>query len=381
MPEFVKGLELSRLFYEEAVRPALAAEFPGLRYAAALIGTGSEVLGFDDATSADHCWGPRVDLFLKEEDYDAARERVREALRRKLPHSFRGYPTSFTEPDPDDNGTQHLDARGAGPVNHKVEVMTARGFFLDYLAFDIEREVEPADWLTFPEQKLRTVTSGAVFHDEVGLEEVRRRFAYYPRDVWLYQLASAWARVGQEEHLMGRAGSVGDELGSAIIGARLVRDLMRLCFLSERTYAPYPKWFGTAFKQLSCAAELSPHLRAALAARTWQEREQHLVAAYRLVAGMHNRLGLTGPLPTEPRGFFGRPFRVIELHGFAGSTLALIREERVRRIAGRRPIGGIDLFSDSTDLVSHASWRAALRGLYESGETSKTDDGLRMPTD
>ena len=39
MPEFVKGLELSRLFFEEAVRPALAAEFPGLRYAAALLGS------------------------------------------------------------------------------------------------------------------------------------------------------------------------------------------------------------------------------------------------------------------------------------------------------------------------------------------------------
>lgn len=365
MPEFVKGLELSRLFFEEAVRPALAAEFPRLRYAAALIGTGSEVLGFDTEMSADHGWGPRVDLFLRAEDYDAARDRVREALRHRLPHRFRGYPTSFTEPDANDNGVQHLTAREEGPVNHKVELMTARGFFMNYLAFDIEDEMEPADWLTFPEQKLRTVTGGALFHDEVGLGEVRRRFDYYPRDVWLYLLASAWARVGQEEHLLGRAGSAGDELGSALIGARLVRDLMRLCFLAERTYAPYPKWFGSAFGQLSCADALSPHLRAALSARKWQERERHLVGAYRIVAEMHNNLGLTDPLPTEPRDFFGRPFRVIELHGFAARTLERIEDERVRRIAARRPIGGIDLFSDSTDLVSHASWRATLRKLYE----------------
>jgi hypothetical protein len=365
MPEFVKGLELSRLFFEEAVRPALAAEFPGLRYAAALVGTGSEVLGFDTEMSADHGWGPRVDIFLAEEDYDAARDSIREALRRRLPHRFRGYPTSFTEPDPNDNGTQHLEARDAGPVNHKVELTTPRGFFLNYLAFDIEQEIEPADWLTFPEQKLRTITSGGVFHDGIGLEELRGRFSYYPRDVWLYQLASAWARVGQEEHLMGRAGSVGDELGSALIGARLVRDLMRLCFLLERTYAPYPKWFGTAFRQLSCAAPLSPHLGAALSARAWREREGHLVEAYRLVAGMHNGLGITEPLPAEPRDFFGRPFRVVELHGFAARTLERITDERVRRVAARRPIGGIDLFSDSTDLVSHASWRATLRKLYE----------------
>ncbi len=365
MPEFIKGLELSRLFYEEAVRPVLAAEFPALRYAAALVGTGSEVLGFDTEMSADHGWGPRLDLFLREEDYDSARDAVHDALRRKLPHRFRGYPTSFTEPDPADNGTQHLEERDSGPVNHKVVVTTARGFLLDYLAFDIRGEAEPADWLTFPEQKLRTITSGAVFRDWVGLGEVRRRFAYYPRDVWLYLLASAWARVGQEEHLMGRAGVAGDEIGSALIGARLVRDLMRLCFLMERAYAPYPKWFGTAFRQLSCAADLSPHLAGALAATDWRGRERHLVEAYRRVAAMHNALGLTRPLPTEPRDFFGRPFRVIELHGFARSLVALVEDERVRRIAARRPIGSVDQFSDSTDLVSHATWRAALRRLYE----------------
>ena len=365
MTEFVKGLELSRLFFEEAVRPALSSEFPALRYAAALLGTGSEVLGFDTEMSADHGWGPRVDLFLEEDDYEASREAVRESLRRSLPHRFRGYPTSFTEPDAADNGVQHLEARDAGPVNHKVELTTARGFFAGYVGFDIKREIEPADWLTFPEQKLRTVAAGAVFHDRIGLEDLRRRFAYYPRDVWLYLLAAAWARVGQEEHLMGRAGIVGDEIGSALIGARLVRDLMRLCFLMERRYAPYPKWFGTAFAQLDCAAALSPHLRAALAASDWRERERHLVCAYRLVAGMHNALGLTDPLPVEPRDFFGRPFKVIALHGFADALLALIREERVRRVAARRPVGAVDQFSDSTDLVSHASWRATLRKLYE----------------
>jgi hypothetical protein len=365
MADFIPGLELSRLFFFEAVKPVLDAEFPRLRYAAGLIGTGSEVLGFDTEMSTDHHWGPRVELFVGEEDYGRAREDVRGVLRHKLPHRFRGYPTSFTEPDPSDNGVQHLVERDAGEVTHKVEVKTPRRFFLDYLAFDIACEIEPADWLTFPEQKLRTITAGGVFHDHVGLEEIRRRFSYYPRDVWLYLLASAWARVGQEEHLMGRAGLVGDEVGSALIGARLVRDLMRLCFLMEKSYAPYPKWFGTAFSRLGCAEELSPHLRGALAAADWREREEHLARAYRVVARMHNALGVTEPLPAEPRDFFGRPFRVIALHGFADALLARITDERVRRVAARKPIGSLDQFSDSADLVSHAGWRATLRKLYE----------------
>lgn len=365
MPDFIKGLELSRLFFREAVRPLLDAEFPRLRYAAALLGSGSEVLGFDDETSTDHGWGPRLDLFFGEEDYEEAAPLVSGALARKLPHSFRGYPTSFTEPDPTDNGTQLLVARDSGPVRHKVEPMTTRRFFLNYLAFDINDEIGPADWLTFPEQKLLTVARGEVFHDRIGLEEVRGRFSYYPRDVWLYVLAAGWARVGQEEHLMGRAGQAGDELGSALICARLVRDLMRLCFQMEREYAPYPKWFGTAFKQLEAAPALTPHLRAALASETWQERDSHLAHAYEIVAAKHNALGLTEPLPERVRDFFGRPFHVIELHGFADALLKRITDEAVVRIARRRPVGSLDQFSDSTDLVSHASWRATLRRLYE----------------
>ena len=100
---------------------------------------------------------------------------------------------------------------------------------------------------------------------------------------------------------MGRAGLVGDELGSALIGSRLVRDVMRLCFLMERQYAPYAKWFGTAFAQLESAAALTDVLlKAVQKADTWQERDRWLGEAYRVVAGRHNRLGLTEPMPERP---------------------------------------------------------------------------------
>lgn len=48
MPIFMSGLELSRRFFHEAVRPLVTSLFPDLHYAAALLGQGSEVLGFDD---------------------------------------------------------------------------------------------------------------------------------------------------------------------------------------------------------------------------------------------------------------------------------------------------------------------------------------------
>ena len=76
------------------------------------------------------------------------------------------------------------------------------------------------------------------------MQEVRDRLGYYPRDVWLYLLMAGRWRVHPELNLVGRSGFVGDELGSSLIGSQLVSDLMRLCFLMERQYAPYSKWFG-----------------------------------------------------------------------------------------------------------------------------------------
>ncbi len=137
----------------------------------------------------------------------------------------------------------------------------------------------------------------------------------------------------------------------------------------EKQYAPYPKWFGTAFQRLDCAPALSPWLRRAQTAETWQEREDQLVPAYMYMAERHNALGLTPPLPTETVPFYTRPFRVIHLAGgFAGALADQIRDPVVKQIASRRRIGSIDQFSDSTDLLSDACWRKMLRRLYEADE-------------
>ena len=163
---------------------------------------------------------------------------------------------------------------------------------------------------------------------------------------------------------MGRAGLAGDEVGSALIGARLVRDIMRLCFLMEKRYAPYPKWFGTAFKQLPCADDLWQTLQRILMAETWQIREQFLVEAYEAIAQLHNKLDLTEPMPEQVRSFHGRPFNVIALHGFATALVRQIRDPIVKKIAERPLIGGLEQFSDNTDLVSDPAWHPALKQLF-----------------
>jgi len=363
-PTFINGLDLCQAFFAEAVAPIMKDHFAEVAYSAALIGNGSEVLGYDTEMSSDHHWGPRVMLFLPPQDHAKHKTQIFDQLAQSLPRRFRGYPTGYNPPDEADHGTRSLDYSESGPINHRVDIDTLEGFFKSHLDFDIDAQMEVADWLTFPAQKLLTVVAGRVFHDGIGLERQRQRFAYYPDQVWLYLLAGAWNRIEQEEHLMGRAGSVGDEIGSAIIASRLARDLMRLCFLMERRYEPYPKWFGTAFSKLSCAPQMVPVLTKMLHSSSWQERESHLVEAYEYVAKMHNALDITPAMPTKAQSFFGRPFMVISMGAFSRALVEAISDEQVRKLARRRLIGNIDQISDSTDILSDPVWRKALRQLY-----------------
>lgn len=358
MPPFIPGLELSRRFYQEAVRPILAAHFPGLPHAAARIGHGSEVLGFDTPMSTDHDWGPAAQIFLRDHDSHLA-PAISNALLAELPATFLGSPVEAVS-------ALDTTADTPGPARpHRVAVLTVSAFVRTEIAHETGLPLDAIDWLTIPSQRLRELTAGAIHHDDVGeLTALRERLAFYPHDVWLYLLAAGWNRIGQEEHLMPRAGFVGDELGASVIGARLTSDVMRLAFLLERQYAPYAKWFGSAFARLACAAEIQPLLWQAQRAEHWPERAAALGTAYGVLAQHQNRLALTPPVRTELVPFFSRPFQVIYGGEIAAALLAAIRDPEVARIAQAPLIGGIDQWSDSTDLRSHAGLRRSLRPLY-----------------
>jgi hypothetical protein len=359
--EFIPGLELCEAFYREAMRPILDAGFPGLPHAAALIGDGSDVLGYDTPVSRDHQWGPRAILFLSPTDHAALREPIDEALRRSLPVRFRGYSTNYSAPDLRDNGVRVSREIEHGPVDHLVSIDTIDGFWRRALGVDPYRDPEPADWMTFPSQGLLGLTAGRVFHDGLGLGAVRHRFAFYPRDVWLYLLAAQWALVAEIEAFVGRTSSVGDELGSQIVAAQVVERIVRLCFLMERHYAPYAKWLGTAFREFRCAGRLGPLLEGVLEAGSYAERERHLAPAYVTIAEMHNTLGITRPLEARTRTYSGwhalrggvselalddprntRPHQVIFAERFVTAIQAVIRDPEILALLPR--VGSVSQF-------------------------------------
>jgi hypothetical protein len=248
-----------------------------------------------------------------------------------------------------------------------VYVTTADTFFSTYLGVRLltAETLSPAEWLAMPEQNLRTVASGGVWHDGTGeLSRCRAILRWYPDDVWRYLLMAQWRRIAQEEPFPGRCAEAGDELGSRVVAARLVRELMHLGFLLEQQYMPYSKWLGTAFSRLRCAAGVQPALLGGLAATTWPERERHLITAYETLAAMQNATHMAEPVVDKVSQFFGRPFQIIHGDRFAEALQRAISDDVVKRLP--RNLGNITQWVDSTDVLSYPHWFEPLRRLYTS---------------
>jgi hypothetical protein len=130
-------------------------------------------------------------------------------------------------------------------------------------------------------------------------------------------------------------------------------------FLMEKRYAPYPKWFGTAFKRLSCALDLWQAQQAA----AWREREAALCRAYEYLVHIHTTLDIYHRLPETVTRFYTRPFQVIQGSRVAEALRAGISDPEVRHIAERGLIGSFKQWSDNTDMEG---WeRPTLRQIYE----------------
>lgn len=346
------------MLYEEAVRPILDRHVPALPYAAALIGDGSDVLGFDTEQSTDHGWGPRLRLFVEATADASLASRLDRLLQSELPATIAGYPIDMAWSGVPDAPPEPAEGR-----RHRVEIHEPGAFFRRQLGRDVAGPLTPVDWLLMPQQALRSVTAGAVFHDGLHtLTALRTRLRYFPRDIWLYMMAAQWRRVAQEEAFMGRCAQVGDEIGSRLVAARLVDDLIDLAFLLERTYAPYRKWTGTALRRLALAETLEPALLAVLTAGTWPEREAAMVACWRLVAEAHNGLGVTQPLPVEATGYYERPFLVIHAEQFEEALLDAIDDPAVGALP--RYLGSVDQMVDTSDLLSAPGRLGPLAALF-----------------
>lgn len=334
------GPSCARELWSGHVQAALAS-FGVDGCGAALLGPGSEVLGFDDDRSRDHDFGPQLQVFVpKVTEVDG--RRIEEQFDAVLPEVIGGYPVRFPVT--------------ADPVRrHRVTVTTVARFFAVTCGVDPTDGLSVDEWLRTPTQLLASVTAGEVFADRSGeIARCRAVLAWYPDDVWRHVLGCQWRRLAQLEPFLGRTAEAGDDLGARMVAARLTNDLMRLAFLLERRWAPYAKWLGSAFGQLDVSPEVAPDLTTLVSTASPQEREQAYLAAGVVLAVRFNALGLTAPVDAEPQRLHTRPYWVLGADRFAlachdGSPLAAL---------GWR--GAVDQWVDNTDILTNLAATAPL---------------------
>ncbi|MFW9824918.1 MAG: DUF4037 domain-containing protein [Candidatus Thorarchaeota archaeon] len=337
------------MLYEEIIKKFLEEQYPSLEYAAALIGKGSEVLNFDDEMSTDHHWGPRLQLFLKKNDYDIYKKSIKEFLSNNLPLTFHGYSTNWSEPDPNDNNNQFLKPKKSGPVNHRIEIFTVQRYLKQHLGLG-SLNADEIDWFTIPEQKLLEFTSGRVFFDSSNdLTHAREILHYYPNSICKLRIIAQWNRIAQEIAFVGRIGGMGDDLGSRIEASRLVRYIMQMAFMLAKKFIPYEKWFGIAFSQLPIATKLKPILLDILKENQWEQREKLLIEAYLLLVREHIQLGLIPNIEIKAIQYHNRSQLIIPIQKIIHKLVKGL-DARYKDIR-YQIFGTINQFIDSSNLL------------------------------
>jgi hypothetical protein len=159
----LSGAELARLFSAEVVEPLLARALPRLRYATGRLGSGSDVLGLDDAMSRDHDWGCRLTLLVEKSDRQALPQ-ISDLLERELPERYRQFPVRFP-------------VAWDVSVSHEVDLATVGDFATGRLGVDPTAGLSVLDWLVLTGQSVLEVTAGPVFTDR----DRTRRWRPYAR--------------------------------------------------------------------------------------------------------------------------------------------------------------------------------------------------------
>ena len=247
----MKGLDLSRQFYETYGRPMLEENFPELLpfVACGLFGSGSECFGYDDPISTDHDIEPGFCLLLPGEDIvDRKAAFQLERAYAKLPKEFLGFQRSIMQPV---GGARHGVLRTADVFTEKTGTP--------------DGNLTPLQWLHLPESSLAEAVNGEIFYDGYGeVSRIRDTLRYYPEDVRRKKLAGhllLMAQAGQYNYT--RCIRHGENAAAQMAAFEFVKSGMAVIFLLNRTYQPYYKWGFHALRELpilSLEAELFEYL-------------------------------------------------------------------------------------------------------------------------
>lgn len=247
----MKGLEISKAFFEEYGKPMLENEFPSLLpcLAAGLFGSGSECFGFDDDISRDHDFEPGFCLFLPDESIVDRKDAF--ALERayaKLPKEFMGLKRNMLSPV---GGSRH-------------GVLRIDEFFKEKVG-SADGELSVNEWLTLPENALAEITNGELFFDNYGLvTKIRENLCFYPEDIAKKKLAGNLLLMAQSgQYNYKRCIDHGEQAAAQLAVFEFVKSASEVIFLLNKRYQPYYKWSFRALRELdilSLEAEIMEYL-------------------------------------------------------------------------------------------------------------------------
>ena len=225
----MKGMELSRLYYEEVCKPVIEKEAGELteRTAVGLVGEGSECYGYDDEISRDHDFGPSCCFWLTKEDYRTYGGKLREILD-SLPKSFMSFPAL------------KMSEWGGG----RRGVLNTESFYRKFTGKENGPETLD-EWRMIPETNLSIVTNGSVFSDPLGeFTKIRNRLLeYYPEDIRLDKIASRCMKIAQSgQYNLGRCLKRGEFVAARIAEAEFISESIYMIYLLNKKYMPFYKW-------------------------------------------------------------------------------------------------------------------------------------------
>lgn len=240
----MKGLELSRAYYEQYGRQMLEEKFPQLlpHIAVGLCGAGSECYGYDDDISEDHDFEPGFCIFLPEENEVDRQTAFRlERAYAALPREFMGHTRTPVNPV---GGNRRGVLRLSEYLTEKTGVPDGR--------------LDIAQWLKIPSYALCEAVNGEIFFDGSGaITSAREYLSAMPEDVRKKRLAGDLLIMAQSgQYNYSRCVKHGETAAAQLAVFEFVTHTVEAAFLLNRRYSPYYKWSFRALRDLPLLADL-----------------------------------------------------------------------------------------------------------------------------
>ena len=239
--EDAKLIDKSKEFTNKLLLPKIREVLPEVldKINIALIGEGSEVLGYDDNYSKDHDYTFMPVIFLNKNDFEKYAIKLKNILL-CLPSEFLGIKHI--------NSDVILERRGVQDLSEYMY----RYFGKDEYEFTIE------DYRKIPEYVFKVLTSGEIFYKgNEDLTNILDKIKYYPEVIRQNKIATVCTKIAQSGQynylrLMKRVDIIGAEKAKS----EFIENTIHLVYLLNKEYMPFYKWYSKGLKDLKILGDL-----------------------------------------------------------------------------------------------------------------------------